>query len=270
MRGSNAKYNKPEWIGQKFGRLTVKKAVKANSGTHRSHWEWVCKCDCGKEVTAVPASIVLGTTRSCGCYAHELISKLGKQSAHKYPTYQYKQLWWKYNAMKTRCNNSDSPRYADYGGRGIKVCEEWNNSFDAFVEWALSHGYEEGLTIERLDVDGDYCPENCIFITLEEQAKNKRNTIWVNYDGKRVRLIELCEKKGMPYRTVKRRIKRGWSVEDAIEKPTKVETLADKCREYGISYTVVSDRINKLGWDEERALTTPARHMERKKGQVSQ
>ena len=97
---------------------------------------------------------------------------------NKYNTTVHRKLWWKYTAMKRRCNSRDYSRYEDYGGRGIKVCDEWNSSFDAFAEWAYTHGYKDGLTLERIDVDGGYCPENCTFITLEEQAKNKRNTIY--------------------------------------------------------------------------------------------
>lgn len=257
MRGQNAKYNNPEWIGQKFGRLTVLEVVHVHE-----NWEWRCICDCGNEVLIKPAGIFHGKTQSCGCLAREKAIALCKSRMHKHPTTIHKKLWWKYTSIKRRCNNPNFSRYADYGGRGIKICDEWNDSFDAFAEWAYANGYEDGLTIERIDVNGNYCPENCIFITMEEQAKNKRNTIWVDYNGERIQLRELCRREGKNYDMIKYRIEdMGWSIERAIQEPSSKEkySLAQKCRDHNIPFEVVKDRINKLGWDEERALTTPVR-----------
>lgn len=170
-----------------------------------------------------------------------------------------KSLWGRWHGIKKRCLNERDARYHQYGGRGIKVCDEWLESFDNFADWALSHGYKEHLTLERIDVDGDYCPENCKWITLQEQAFNKRDTKWVDYKGEHVQLKVLCERLGVTYDTVHDRIyRRGWSVEDAIEKPSaQHNSLMSKCRERGISYGTVRDRINKLGWSEEEALNTP-------------
>ena len=182
------------------------------------------------------------------------------------PRYRHKKkdnlsLWYRWHGIKKRCLNERSERYHQYGGRGIKVCEEWLESFDNFAEWALSHGYADGLTLERIDVNGDYCPENCKWITLQEQAFNKRDTKWVDYKGERIQLRILCERLGVTYDTVHDRIyKRGWSVEDAIEKRSqRQDSLRSKCAEKGINYNTVLDRIRKFGWDEERALNTPSR-----------
>lgn len=273
MGKKNEKYNNPEWIGQKFGRLTVLEAVKVKKEGRSAHWEWICKCDCGNVVYAVPSALVRGTRQSCGCLFHEKAVQQCKDRAHKYPKSENEALYWKYHAMKSRCYNPKSNNYHRYGGRGIVVCPEWLESFDNFAEWSYANGYEEGLTIERIDPNGNYCPENCTFITMEEQARNKRNTIWVTYHGERIQLAKLCEREGKDYFMILYRIQdMGWSADDAIDIPSAKEryTLADKCREHGLPYSVVKDRIHKLGWDEERALTTPARHMERKKGQVSQ
>lgn len=273
MGKKNEKYNNPEWIGQKFGRLTVLEAVKVKKEGSTAHWEWICECECGNVVTALPGALVRGTKRSCGCLFHETAVKKCKARANKYPKEENKKLSWKYYAIKKRCYNPKADNYPRYGGRGIKMCDEWLAEFDNFAEWAYSHGYKEGLTIERIDPNGDYCPDNCTFVTLEEQARNKRNTFWVEYHGERMSLAELCERTGKEYHMVLYRIQdMGWSADDAIDIPSAKEryTLAEKCREHGLPYSVVKDRIHKLGWDEERALTTPARHMERKKGQVSQ
>ncbi len=182
----------------------------------------------------------------------------------KPPRYNHKKkdnqsLWYRWHGIKKRCLNVNDERYHQYGGRGIKVCQEWLESFDNFAEWALSNGYSENLTLERIDVNGDYCPENCKWITLREQAFNKRDTKWVDYKGEHIQLKILCARLGVTYDTVHDRIyKRGWSVEDAIEKPSeRNNSLMSKCRARGINYGTVRDRIVKLGWSEERALNTP-------------
>lgn len=182
----------------------------------------------------------------------------------KPPRYKHKKmdnlsLWYRWHGIKKRCRNERDERYHQYGGRGIKVCDEWLESFDNFAEWALSNGYAENLTLERIDVNGDYCPENCKWITPQEQAFNKRDTKWVDYKGEHIQLKVLCDRLGVTYDTVHDRIyKRGWSVEDAIERPSKrTDSLMSKCRERGLNYGTIRDRVTKLGWSEEEALNTP-------------
>lgn len=124
----------------------------------------------------------------------------------------------------------------------------------------MTHGFAEHLTLERIDVNGNYCPENCKWIPLREQAFNKRDTKWVDYKGEHIQLQILCERLRVSYDTVHNRIySLGWSVEDAIEKPSRqADSLQNRCREKGIAYSTVRDRIYKLGWSEERALSTPS------------
>lgn len=115
--------------------------------------------------------------------------------------------------MVVRCTNKKSKSFALYGGRGIFICEEWRHSFEAFQEWAFAHGYKDGLTIDRIDNDGPYSPDNCRWATLGEQARNKRSNIVIN--GKC--LAELAEETGINYHTLYSRIKRrGWGIEKAI------------------------------------------------------
>jgi hypothetical protein len=162
--------------------------------------------------------------------------------------------------MKRRCLRPNEPRYKDYGGRGITLAQEWLN-FDNFAEWALSHGYTDELTIERIDVDGNYCPENCKWITRLEQCKNKRDTLWVMYHGKKVRLQDLAETAVVSYDTVHDRIyKRGWDIERALTTPSDRErvSLMQKCREAGMNYGTVKTRIVRFGWSEEEALRVPS------------
>ena len=172
----------------------------------------------------------------------------------KPPRYQHridehKRLWSIWNGMKRRCLRPNEPRYKDYGGRGITLAQEWLN-FDNFAEWALSHGYTDELTIERIDVDGNYCPENCKWITRLEQCKNKRDTLWVMYHGEKVRLQDLAETAVVSYDTVQDRIyKRGWDIERALTTPSDRErvSLMQKCREAGMNYGTVKTRIIRLG-----------------------
>ena len=173
---------------------------------------------------------------------------------------QYKPLWRKWNGMKRRCLCETDARYKDYGGRGIKIYQPWIDSFDNFADWALSNGYSDELTIERVDVDGDYCPDNCKWIPLQDQCWNTRRTIWVDYNGKHVQLMKLCMELGKCYDTVHNRVTHmGWDIEKALKEPSsrERESLMHKCNERGLNYGTVRDRIRKLGWSEEEALATP-------------
>lgn len=113
-------------------------------------------------------------------------------------------LYRRWNSMKQRCLNSKNSEYHNYGGRDITVCKEWMD-FDAFAKWALNGGYSEGLTLERMDVNGDYTPENCTWATLKEQMNNKRNNIVVDTEIGRMTLSEYCEKTGIRYNTAQMR-----------------------------------------------------------------
>lgn len=108
-------------------------------------------------------------------------------------------LWNIYHGMKKRCLNPNCKRYKDYGGRGIVICDEWLKGFDYFADWAYANGYEQGLTIERIDVNGNYCPENCSWITRAEQAYNKRDSIKVTYNGITKDLTVWCNELGLKY-----------------------------------------------------------------------
>ena len=162
-------------IGDKFERLTVigVETVKREKQRGRTKL-YVCVCDCGKTSKVRASDLALGRTKSCGCYTSDLTTK--RNTTHgqsKTPLYKT----WK--GMRERCTRPTHQFYSYYGGKGIKVCGEWMHNFVAFAEWANSHGYIEGLSIERTDINGNYCPENCTFIPLKEQALNRRNTIAV-------------------------------------------------------------------------------------------
>lgn len=171
----------------------------------------------------------------------------------------HRRLWGIWNGIKRRCLSPIEPRYKDYGGRGIIICDEWLN-FDNFADWALSHGYSDNLTIERIDVNGNYCPENCTWITREAQRLNTRHNIRVEYNGKTWVLSELCKEYGVKYDTVHNRyVDCGWPIEKALfEKSKQVDSWESKCKAAGINPTTARDRIKKFGWTEEEALSVPS------------
>jgi hypothetical protein len=161
--------------------------------------------------------------------------------------------------MKKRCLNPKAQRYNDYGGRGIELYEPWKTDFDSFADWAKASGYTDELTIDRKDNDGDYSPENCRWIPLSEQNRNTRQSVMVEYNGKIQCLKSWCEELGLKYDPIHGRIKNGWSAERAFTEPLYDEnkTFAKQCRENGINPQTARDRIVKLGWSHEDAVSIP-------------
>lgn len=155
--------------GQKAFMLTAIRPVgKSSKG---GHVLWLCKCDCGNE-TIVYSGNFGRSTKSCGCWRNA-----SKPVTHGYASHKtYDKLYHTWTGIKYRCYNKKSKDFPHYGGRGIQVCEEWRNDFIAFREWALSHGYEKDLTIDRINVDGNYEPSNCRWATVAEQNRNKTTT----------------------------------------------------------------------------------------------
>lgn len=149
--------------GLHFGRLTVLERVENDK--HRNA-RWLCVCDCGEKTVVVGSDLQKGNTQSCGCIHKESVAKIN--ASHGGSQTRLHRIW---RGIKTRCYNPQSRVYRWYGARGITICDEWRDNFAAFQEWALSHGYAENLTIDRIDVDGNYCPENCQWLTRSENTK---------------------------------------------------------------------------------------------------
>lgn len=197
--------------GQHFGKLTVVgRADSSLMKTGEVDTLWWCRCECGKMVVRPRGSLRNGGPyTSCGC------SKLTMNITHGMT---YSPLYDIYYHMRGRCTNPKMDRYPDYGGRGIKVCDEWMQSFTAFADWALNNGYRDGLSIERKDVNGDYCPENCTWIPKKEQWRNRRDTVWADIRGERLRPFEIAEKYGLSEEIIRKRIRNG-DTGEAIIRP---------------------------------------------------
>jgi hypothetical protein len=209
--------------GQKFNYLTVLKRVE---NTKKGQARWECKCKCGKTLIVRSTDLLSGHTRSCGCWRTEL-NTIHNSSNNR--------LYHVYMGMKERCYNPKNPSYKNYGERGIKVCNEWQK-FKSFNEWALGNGYDKNAqrgdcTIDRIDVNGDYCPENCRWINVEEQCKNKRNNRIYTYNNETLCLKDWADKLKINYPTLQGRLKKGWSFEDAITIPIRKCSRITKAEE---------------------------------------
>lgn len=191
-----------DFIGKKFGRLTVVEYVGKDKNKKSM---FLCECDCGKSKVVKRNNLVTGTTKSCGCIKVELL----KNKSKKYSKNTHEKLYNTWTGMKQRCYNSNAERYPIYGARGIEICDEWKNSFVDFAEWALSNGYQEGLSIDRIDPNGNYEPSNCRWATIDEQSNNKRSSIKLVVDNQKMTVAELSKKLGVPYSTMYSRVKAG-------------------------------------------------------------
>lgn len=196
--------------GQRFGRLTVLGRVW-RLNTTKAHW--LCQCDCGKLHVVRGSSLIKGDTKSCGCLQGNVIH--GLRDSRLYETWHH---------MKQRCFNPNDRFYHHYGGRGIIVCDEWQQ-FKPFYEWAMENGYSEELTIDRVDVNGNYEPSNCRWVTRKVNSNNRRNNHFIEYNGETHTLTEWSEILGIESHTLIMRLKYNWSVEKAFTTPVRKKNV---------------------------------------------
>lgn len=250
-----------DMVGQRFGKLIV---VSRAENDKKGQARWLCQCDCGGSTITTRYNLITGQTKSCGCILRSPRT-----------TELDRRLSGVHSNMKARCSNPNNPHYKYYGGRGITVCEEWQH-VDKFREWAYNNGYKPGLTIDRIDVNGNYEPSNCRWVTMQEQQFNKTDSHLITYKGETKCLAEWENQLGIDHRTILARLNNGWTVEQALFTPinnhlTKISynnqthTLTEWATITNISVNTLHSRLNILHWSIEKALTTPARKLNRKK-----
>lgn len=188
-----------DMTGNRYGHLVV--VALDSTSTSTKHRKWICKCDCGNTKSVFRDALIAGKTKSCGCMQYA--DKKGINRTHGMSKTRIYREWV---SMRKRCR-PDSNDSKTYYHRGISVCLEWND-FITFYEWAVSHGYDDSLSIDRIDNNKGYSPENCRWIPIEQQQSNKSNNVYVIYEGKKYCVKQLSDKLGLPYKTICRRYHR--------------------------------------------------------------
>ncbi len=219
--------NVDENIGKKFHRWTIIDTAddKYIGKDNKRIRMYLCKCDCGTVRPVSFSSLNNGKSQSCGCLRLERLHPvlIERNTTHGESKTRLNRIWHK---MRERCYDPNNNRYDSYGGRGICVCDEWLHDYVAFSQWAKANGYADNLSIDRIDVNGNYCPENCRWVDSVAQANNCRTNRNITFNG-------------------------------------ETHTMKEWSRITGINYAALQARLNK-GWSEERALTTPVRKLTRK------
>jgi hypothetical protein len=195
-------------IGDEFGRYTVVERVE----NYRNHRRFLCRCECGNTKVVRSDHLTRGSILSCGCYNKDKNIEL--HSTHHMTNTRLFYIW---QSMKQRCYDTNCNTHKNYGARGISICDEWLNDFICFYNWSIGNGYSDELSIDRIDVDGNYEPSNCRWATRKEQIRNRRNTKYVTHNEETKALPEWCEIYGINYDKAKGRLRLGWSFEKIFE-----------------------------------------------------
>lgn len=207
---------------ERFGKLTVIKRVDNKVYKNgRSTPQWLCQCNCGNKIIVAASNLRKGSTQSCGCLQKELLIKRNKTVKYTTHGQSRTRLYTIWCDMKQRCLNKNQKAFKHYGERRISICDEWKNNFNSFYDWAIRNGYTDNLTIDRIDVDGNYNPSNCRWTTMKQQRRNARSNVFVEINGVKKVLIDWCEYYKIKYTTVLSRIYSGWEMVKAITTPSR-------------------------------------------------
>lgn len=213
-----AKFVAADIAGQKFGRWTAisNTGEKTKNGTSI----WLCRCDCGNYGKISISNLRYGSSKSCGCIPRERMAKLNYKHGGK-----KERLYAVWGTMRRRCQDENHKDFANYGGRGIEVCQEWQD-YEEFRKWAFANGYDpnapkQKCTIDRIDVNGNYEPDNCRWVSAKVQQNNRRNNRVLTYDNETNTLAEWNRKCGFPKDLIAKRLNAGWTLERAITTPAK-------------------------------------------------
>lgn len=246
--------------GSKFGQLIVLGPI----GRKKGGIVWLCCCECGKEARISGELLRSGRTKSCGCLQKSVASKRLKTHGMSHT-----KLFVVWGSIIKRCENQASRSFPDYGGRGIKICDEWRYDFLAFHNYVvqLPNYGENGYTLDRIDNNGNYEPGNLRWSTQKEQCRNTRKNILLTHDGKTQCVAAWAEELGVSVNVLHHRLYAGWSTEETLSAPVrthdvllthngKAQTTMEWAAELGISLQTLRKRL-KMGWGVERALSTP-------------
>lgn len=202
--------NRLDLTNKEYGRLIVLSLAYTKNG--RTFWN--CKCSCGNEKIILGKDLQNGHIRSCGCLRVE--TSRSRMTTHGATDSRLYNIW---TSMKARCETSKKQKFIkDYQNRGIKICAEWHD-FSVFQKWALENGYKDDLSIDRIDNNKGYYPENCRWADNFTQANNKRNNHWLTYNNKTQTIAQWSKELGMKYNALNERLRKGWSVERALSTP---------------------------------------------------
>jgi hypothetical protein len=198
---------------QKFNLLTVIKlhhiqTILRNNKKVGSRYYWLCKCECGNTTIVHTTNLKNGSVKSCGCLKH-----LSRNFTHKLSR---SRLYTIYYNMKARCYNPNEPSYKNYGKRGIKICSHWLEDFSNFYDWAITHGYQENLTIDRIDVNGNYEPSNCRWATYKQQSNNTRRNHFITFENETHTIAEWAKIYNISSSLLGERLKYGWDFQKAV------------------------------------------------------
>ena len=209
---------KKDLTGKRFGRLVVVGYYGKKTCGNQKKSTWLCNCDCGNQTIVGIGELRDGGTQSCGCIQKEFAGSLNRTHNLSGKCGRLYPLW---KSVKYRCYCKTSKDYANYGGRGIVMCDEWKNDFLVFYNWAISNGYKEDLTIDRIDNNGNYEPSNCRWADWKTQNRNTRRNRLLFYNGKTLCVSEWAETIGIKCGTLFQRIRKGMSAKEAIEYKAK-------------------------------------------------
>jgi hypothetical protein len=248
--------------GKKIGRWLVLKRVN----NHKGRVAFLCRCECGTEREVLSQFLLNGQSKSCGCLNREKASERMKErnQTHGLSKTRLYTIW---KNIHSRCLNKNNPVYKHYGGRGITLCDEWRD-YKNFYQWSMSNGYKDDLTIDRIDVNGNYEPNNCRWADDYTQHNNTRKNVYVVYKGQRKTASQWSRELKISKCRLYRQLKNGKTLEEIINTPVRnhylevdgqKHTIAEWARIYDMPYDVVEARVNKYGWSAEKALTTPIR-----------
>jgi len=252
---------KQDLTGQIFGRLTVIRDVGRDTGKKVI---WECLCSCGKLTLSTGGLLKRGVKKSCGCLnLDKLKARSTTHGLSKHP------LYFRWKGMRARCSdNINSPDFKYYTGRGIYICDEWKEDFLTFYNWSLANGYEKGLSLDRIDNDGPYSPENCRWVDCFVQGNNRRDNVWITYNGECHTIVQWSNILNIPEKVLQTRLKK-WPLERAMTEPLKMKrsgmdrfveykgefkTIAALARELDIPYSRLHNSVRVKGNTVEEAL----------------